>query len=37
MDTEISVGKPCAYQPDCECYYSDAFGVLIMYNGTFTK
>lgn len=37
MDPEIAVGKPCAYQPDCECYYTDAFGILIMYNGTFTK
>lgn len=37
MDPEITVGKPCAYQPDCECYYTDAFGILIMYNRTFTK
>lgn len=37
MDPEITVGKPCAYKPDCECYYTDAFGILIMYNGTFTK
>lgn len=37
MDPEITVGKPCAYQPDCECYYTDAFGILIMYNGTLTK
>lgn len=37
MDPEITVGKPCAYQPDCECYYTDAFGILIMCNGTFTK
>lgn len=37
MDPEITEGKPCAYQPDCECYYTDAFGILIMYNGTFTK
>jgi hypothetical protein len=35
MDTETSAGRLCAYQPDEICYYSDAFGVLIINNGTF--
>lgn len=35
MDTEITVGNLCAYQPQSYCYYDDAFGSVTIKDGIF--